>query len=1006
MRNYVCWAPDRVREVINPFAEHIPDGLFRAVHSDWDLEVTPPVGTSFQQIGEAAWTRFTPADFLQDFLREDRPHSLAVILGNTGSGKSHLVHWMRLHVREDASRMVLVVRKSGTSLRAIVREIIERLPPEEQRNFLEIFESAGDGTTTREGRKHELLNHLAQAIRDDTPGRGASEFEEALLEALPHLLQDSYMRKEHFLRDGGVVGEIVDHIFADSNAKDRPDRRRVFTAKDLSFGGMDFVHAAKLARDAIQILEVASAETFPAAIGIINRNLDRAVARTLSFSGDRVEELMTRLRTHLKATGRELLLLVEEFARLQGIDRALLQAMTSQGDERLCRMRTALAVTTGFFASVAETAYMRTTHIVDMDRSSGRAQGDFVSRRSLAEFTARYLNAVRLGRDRIQAWSGSAEPGDAAPSRCVECVHVATCHATFGQSDGYGLYPFTEQALWNAASRMDPALPKALNPRILQNDVLVEVLDNCAPAISAGQYPPARLLQKLDGVRGLSLADQTTLTRRDPQEAERWMALLEIYDGAGRIVNLPVELREAFSVPAIPEAAEGRPEPHDHLPPVPAAMPVPAKSADDIAIEAWIRGGLLDQRIASRLREPIFSAVVDAIDWDMLGIASSSVAGKGGRAFQQRNIGFVRQSTGAGGYVQIPLEVDADPRTGLALQGLLTAGRNQFRWDFEGGDRALAAFLDCVERWSGDVSARIRVLGTGEGGWDRASAALHLLCVGAAVGGRVKPDATAADLIDAAFGNWPEEAAASSPRLRTVYARIRRRREDLATASRARMSSMKGGRAGSMLDARKVVPVVRVLRGAKWRLSLPAPEADRDDITMLYREVAQELTGAAEEERTLRATWLQEVEEAFGGGSNRAAIVAALASARDAIFEAGFPAQSTLRPFADALERFQAVQFDDTILAARAVAHAEDAVAMLPHFGRGRANAVSAASDLRVTATKFLASVEQSLHAYGEDQAAGTRDVEASVAAIDSALVSIIEGLDGMNGQVGMADAA
>src|SRR5580698_7746131 len=98
MRNYLCWEPDTVRQVINPFAEHISDGLFRAVHTDWDLRVTPPVGKSFQEIAETAWQEMTPADFLDDFLREDRPHGLAAILGETGSGKSHLVHWMRLHV--------------------------------------------------------------------------------------------------------------------------------------------------------------------------------------------------------------------------------------------------------------------------------------------------------------------------------------------------------------------------------------------------------------------------------------------------------------------------------------------------------------------------------------------------------------------------------------------------------------------------------------------------------------------------------------------------------------------------------------------------------------------------------------------------------------------------------------------------------------------------------------------------------------------------------------------
>ena len=47
MRNFVCWNPADVRQVINPYAEHIPDGLFRAVHSDWDLKVSPPIGKSF-----------------------------------------------------------------------------------------------------------------------------------------------------------------------------------------------------------------------------------------------------------------------------------------------------------------------------------------------------------------------------------------------------------------------------------------------------------------------------------------------------------------------------------------------------------------------------------------------------------------------------------------------------------------------------------------------------------------------------------------------------------------------------------------------------------------------------------------------------------------------------------------------------------------------------------------------------------------------------------------------
>jgi hypothetical protein len=146
MRNYLCWDPGAVRQVINPFAEHMPDSLFRAVHSDLDLNVSPPVGKTFQEITEAAWRELTPSEFLVDFLREERPHALAAILGETGSGKSHLVHWMRLNIKPDKSkRVVLVVRKSGTSLRAIVKMIIDELPTEHQQSFLDTLQSAGDG---------------------------------------------------------------------------------------------------------------------------------------------------------------------------------------------------------------------------------------------------------------------------------------------------------------------------------------------------------------------------------------------------------------------------------------------------------------------------------------------------------------------------------------------------------------------------------------------------------------------------------------------------------------------------------------------------------------------------------------------------------------------------------------------------------------------------------------------------------------------------------------------
>jgi Cdc6-like AAA superfamily ATPase len=1011
MRNYLCWNPGAVRQVINPYAEHISDGLFRAVHTDWDLKVSPPVGKSFQDITEASWADKTPAQFLDDFLRADRPHALAAVLGETGSGKSHLVHWMRLTIRPDPSRVVLVVRKSGTSLRAIVRMIIDELPADQRGSFLETLQSAGDGTQSQSDQKQQLLNDLAQVIREEVLPPDADEVEQELSNCLPDLFQDPHMRKAHFLRDDTVIAQIVNHIFAPSNARDRPDQRRSFVEADLPLGGLDFAQASRLAQNAMEVIEIDRSVNLPLAVKIINRNLDRAVARTLSFSGDRVEELMTRLRTYLRGEGKELILLVEEFARLQGIDRALLQAITSQGDDRLCRMRTAIAVTTGFFESVAETAYMRTTHIVDMNRSAGRAEGQRVTSGSLSQFTARYLNAVRLGRDAIAAWSETAGLGENPQSACASCRYHNECHAVFGAVDDYGLYPFTARALWNAASRADEeGMPDRLNPRILQNDLLVEVLDNFGPDIATGNFPSAKLLEKLGGIKALPAVAQAELQNRNPQSFLRWAAFLELYDGTGKIENLDTRLRDAFDVPEIPGAAEA-----SEVGPIVGPRPDqarPAASREDVLIEQWIAGSGLDQTVATTLRLHVFSAVSNAIDWDMLGLAKASFAGKTGRPFQTQSISFDRQTTQVRTDYPVRLVIPGNlvqPATAAAaLQGVLRASKDQFRWEFDNGDKMLAAFLECVEIWARSVEAQLRTLCAPSPQWNRGAAAVELLCIGAAIAGRIRPEATIAEMIDGAFStNWPPDCASTAPEMKALYDKLLRNREKLATIAQAQMSSMKGGRAGAMLNPGRILGPIRGIRQGKYQLRQTPPSGDQQEPARIYREVQDTLAKAAAAEVLVRQRWLAAIDRAFGDTATRATIVASLNSARAAVQEAGIGTQNTSWGLGEALDRFKLVQFDDSVAAARTLSKETEPVAALPQLGRGRRNAMEAGSMLIAAASAFLDAVDATIGASAQSVDAKQHALEVSLIEIDGALAAIDAELSVlMSSQAEQADAA
>jgi hypothetical protein len=998
MKNVVCWETSEVRRIINPFAEHMPDSLFRAVHTDWTLKMSPPIGTSFQELvaSPASYADVEPSVFLEDFLRNDRPHVLAVALGETGSGKSHLIHWMRLNIKEDEGRMVLVVRKSGTSLRAIVEMIINRLPQEEQQGFRDTLNRAGDGTATRDGQKQQLLNDIAYVIREDIVSEtdGDVETEDALIKYLPDLFQDPYIRETRFLKDDYIVADIVDHIFAPSSAGNRPTDRYAFELADLPLGGMDFVNASKNARDAIQIIDADPTVTRPMALRIINRNLAKATSRTLSFSGDRVEELMGRLRTHLKKQGRELVLLVEEFARLQGIDRALLQAITNQGDGSYCRMRSAIAVTTGFFESVAETAYMRTTHIIDMDRSAGRQRDGRSAPDALATFAARYLNAVRLGVDSIEKWSETAEPGESPPSECSTCTHRSECHPIFGHVDGYGLYPFTRMALMNASAHVHRSKPEAMNPRILQNEVLAEVLDVNETAISTGQFPSMQFVDRL-GMDSIKTNDRGRLKSIGADFADRIIPFLEFYDGSGRVVDMPSGLREAFGIPRIPEDVVTPDRPIIETQP---DEPSPPKiDFEASAINEWVRGGILDQRVAQALREAIFSAVSEAIDWDMLGLERSSFLGQT-KLFQRISVNFERASTEASAVrsgavrlkLMIPGTVDPD-KAGLALIGLLRAGRQQqFRWSFEQGSDMLAAFLDCLDVWSRDVEAQLRQLTGPRENWDAPRAALELLCIGAAFGGRTKIDSSTSDILDAALGQWPD-CASEAPELRTLHERLWSRRNKLLDIVRAQISLMKGGQVGPMIEPRAAAAAIRSLRSQRWKLTMEPPADERGDyavLTKLYSETKSSLEGGVFAERAVRLSWLQEMDEAFGPSQTRAKILENVSNLKELASANGLAGGGNANAFAAAIETFGSVQFEDAIAAARALIGVEG-TECIPLLGRGRRAAVIAGRDLKKATETFLQSVETNLQSFVGRFRAENDKIEDSIRSAEDSLIAI-----------------
>lgn len=968
MRNVVCWEPRQVHAIINTSAESVSDVVFRAVHSDQILRVAQPVGDRFQMLSDSAFQPIAGQDLLQEFLRGDRRHVQLAVFGRSGSGKSHLIHWMRLNIPQAKHRLVLTIPKAGTSLRSIVETIIDHVPAEAQPPFRDALQRAGDSVMTRDGQKHELLNQIAQSLREAVnPQR--DEMEEALTAHLPDLFQDAYLRNEYFFEKGRIVDELVDHVFAVKNVYDPADDRHQFSPRDFPAGGLEFTNASKPARAAINTLMLDYDRTLPMAAKIVNRILDDAISRALSFSGDRITALMGELRKYLRRQGSELVLLIEDIARLQGIDRALLQALLTQGDEQYCNIRWAIAATTGFFETIADTVYTRMTFLIDMDRSAASKSGK-MTRSDLANFAGRYLNAVRLGAAELENWGTNAHAGDSVENKCTTCQYRGPCHATFKSSDdGFGLYPFTERALWNMARRVDHEMEEKFNPRVLQTNVLLRVLDTHARELELGAFPSRAILEEMGGIRGLGASELQRLSEGVPAaQFDRTVAMHELYDGSSTLRDLPAELLEAFGLSKFSSTVELA------APDRPVEQEPPKSPAVDQrigALDSWANGGVLEQAKTPRLREIVYSAIEEAIDWDAAGFERAAFAGaSANRPFRQRSIYFQKQDTqrmSAQIQLIIPPEGSDETafrQTALALQGLTLAAERGGEWTFPNGFMMLLALQECLASWTSKVVEQVRALPGSSDHWDPVAGAVEVLGVGACLAGKIRADSDPPEMVNAVLGDWTDDPGLQSTQLKKIYLTVRADRQEIIDFLRSVRSGTKGGQTGDFLDPAAVLPTLEALRQSGWRLAQVPPQESASGpwskVAKVYRAISGLLAAAAQVERDLRLLWLNEMETAFGHDVQMTAVIDQLSLVRDAAVTAGLGGAKT-QALGARLEEMRATQYDDAITATASLRAAVDPLAVLPSYGWGSAAAVEASRALANAAREFLARMSNEL---------------------------------------------
>ena len=104
-----------------------------------------------------------------------------------------------------------------------------------------------------------------------------------------------------------------------------------------------------------------------AAVSMLNEQLPIAVVNATNVGAGRLQNAMLDVRREYARQGKEIVLLIEDFAVIQGFERDLLDAIIEVaergGRSDPAPIRTLMAVTTGYYKSLPETVRANSTRL-------------------------------------------------------------------------------------------------------------------------------------------------------------------------------------------------------------------------------------------------------------------------------------------------------------------------------------------------------------------------------------------------------------------------------------------------------------------------------------------------------------------------------------------------------------------------------------------------------------------------------------------------------------------